>query len=491
MIPVLTKAQAYDLDNKTIASSLLTQQNLMDNAGKAVAQFFCENIDNPFQQKVAVVCGKGNNGGDGIIAHSYLEKYNVSSKIIFCEKDHQHLKLLKKYNVLSKDYSIYSDKSSFDNFDWIIDGIFGIGLSRKLISKYKKIIKKINYNSPNIISIDIPSGMHADAEYPMNNNSSTVLAKYTLSMGFSKIGNYFFHYRGLSGKIINSDIGFSKKINVNTYLIEENDIKNIITNHIYKHSIDKYSNAISIIAGSDNFPGAAILSCNAAFRTGTGYISLAGDFTENSSSIIEGKCVETVLSKPFILSDNILIGPGLNKDYDFSSYLDEYINDENVNILLDASALHPKSVDLNYKKISFIRTPHRKEFFRMFELDDRYYSLTSLINICRDKTSKNDITLLKGPSTFIITNKKVYIIDNAPSILATAGTGDVLSGIIISLLSQGYDKVDATILGTYLHGESANYYMENISKDGMTASDLIDCIPLAFNNLRKLKESNG
>ena len=152
MIPVLTKEQAYKLDKDTIESGHLSEERLMDNAGKAVAQFFCEKIKNPFNQRVVVVCGKGNNGGDGVIAHSNLKLYNVSSKIVFTEEKHGHSKLLKKYKIPKTDYSIYNDKIKFDKYDWIIDGIFGIGLSRDLNEKYQKIIKILNKNK-NIILI--------------------------------------------------------------------------------------------------------------------------------------------------------------------------------------------------------------------------------------------------------------------------------------------------------------------------------------------------
>ena len=101
------------------------------------------------------------------------------------------------------------------------------------------------------------------------------------------------------------------------------------------------------------------------------------------------------------------------------------------------------------------------------------------------------IIILKSFNTFIITKDEVYIIDKGPNILAVAGTGDVLSGILISLLSQGYSRLETSILGTYLHAESANYYIDNNSKDGMLATDLIDCIPFAYNKLRLLKDNNG
>ena len=159
MIPALTKEQAYKLDKDTIESGHLSQEELMDNAGKAVVQFFCEKIDNPFNQKVVVVCGKGNNGGDGVIAHYYLKYYGVSSKIVFIEEKQGHSKLLKKYKIPKGEYSIYSNKTKFDKYDWIIDGIFGIGLSRKLSKKYINMFEKINLIS-NVISIDVPSGIY-------------------------------------------------------------------------------------------------------------------------------------------------------------------------------------------------------------------------------------------------------------------------------------------------------------------------------------------
>ena len=191
MIPVLTKEQAYKLDKDTIESGHLSQEELMDNAGKAVAQFFCEKIQNPFSKTVVVVCGKGNNGGDGVIAHSYLKKYNVSSKIVFTEENNGHSKLLKKYKISKSEFSIYNDKIKFDKYDWVIDGIFGIGLSRSINEKYQKIIKKIN-NNENTISIDIPSGFSADG-YSCTHN---VKSKYTLTFALCilELRKVFFIY---------------------------------------------------------------------------------------------------------------------------------------------------------------------------------------------------------------------------------------------------------------------------------------------------------
>ena len=490
MIPVLTKEQAYKLDKDTIESGHLTQEELMDNAGKAVAQFFCEKIDNPFNQEV--VCCKGNNGGDGVIAHSYLKYYGVSSKIVFTEEKHGHSKLLKKYKISKSEYSIYNNNTKFDKYDWIIDGIFGIGFSRTISKKYMSMIVEINLKS-NVISIDVPSGIYINAE---SFGIENIQAKHTLALGAPKIGFYFFGNRESAGNIHILDIGF-KNCNATSCIVDKKNIKKIIKKNKYKKVIDKYNKEVSIFAGSDQYPGAVILASNAAFKSGAGYINIRGEFTGKTSNIIESNCPETVLNSQ-LKYDTLLIGPGLNRGFNSRHFLGTHLPKKdsidsnydirnNPTIILDASALNSNSINLDdrFDKLSFIRTPHLDELIKMFNLDsDSVYPLFDLIKMIRSNTSNNDITILKGPSTFIITHDVIYIMDKGSSLLATAGTGDVLSGILVSLLSQGYSRLEASILGTYLHAEAANYYMNNISKDGMTASDLIDCIPYAFNILR-------
>ncbi len=218
MIPVLTSEQAYKLDKDTIENGCLSQEDLMDNAGKAIAQFFCEKIDNSFNQKVVVVCGKGLNGGDGIIAHSYLKYYGVSSEIIFTEKNHVHTKLLEKYKISKHEYYIYNDKTKFDQYDWIIDGIFGIGLSRELDFKYIQLIEKIN-DTDNVISIDLPSGI-SDLE----NDSIYIVSKYTITFGYSK----FSHFMNPINNLFISDIGLNSNSNSSILKINSEDIKNIL-----------------------------------------------------------------------------------------------------------------------------------------------------------------------------------------------------------------------------------------------------------------------
>ena len=486
MIPVLTKQQAYKLDKDTIDSGRLNQEQLMDNAGKAVAQFFCEKLKNPFNEKVVVVCGKGNNGGDGIITHSYLKKYNVSSKIVFTESKHGHSNLIKKYKISKSDYSIYNTKTKFDKYDWIIDAIFGIGFSRSLNNKYIKIINEMNCTNQ-IISIDINSGLVVDG----NSSILFVKAQHTITFNNPKLCHYLYSVKSLSIK----DVGLKVPQYSNLKVIEFSDIKEIIDNKKSKINIDKYDSKANVIAGSDKFPGAAILSSMSAYKTGSGYVNLLSSFTFNEkiSNLIKVNYPDIVVScnraYTIPIKQFILFGPGI--DNVVSKDKMKYYECDNFEWVIDAGGF--LSFDnINEYPENSILTPHHKEFKtkvfpELFRDLQPGYNQKIDISIFKEvqRIISSRIIILKSFNTFIITKDMIYIMDKGPSILATAGTGDVLSGILISLLSQGYSRLAASILGTYLHAEAANYYIENISKDGMTASDLIDCIPYAFNKLRE------
>ena len=478
MIPVLTKSEAYRLDKDTIASGCLSQEELMDNAGKAIAQFFCEKIKNPFSKTVVVVCGRGNNGGDGIIAHYYLKKYNISSKIVFTESIHGQSKLLEKYKISKIEYSIYNDKTNFDKYDWIIDGIFGIGLSRKLNNRYRNLITKINCF--NIISIDMPSGVSDSLDETVVVNS-----KYTITFGFSKLS----HYMNPINNIKISDIGFQKLNKSYINKIDQCDVKKILNPICLKKNIHKKETQCNIIAGSIHYPGAAFLCSMAANKAGSGYVSLYTDSENNLIQNLQSLMPEVIVKDLDLFDYNAislptLIGPG-GQLIPTSETLDK-----TASYVIDASALSDfddfeSTIENDLARIPkhSIMTPHTGEFKIFFKLHkNKKINVNDFKRI--QKLIGSRIVILKSFNTFIITADMIYIVNNGSSLLATAGTGDVLSGILISLLSQGYSRLEASILGTYLHGEAANYYMNNISKDGMTALDLIDCIPHAFNKLR-------
>tara|TARA_B100001094_G_C18161419_1_gene789579 strand:+ start:22 stop:1452 length:1431 start_codon:yes stop_codon:yes gene_type:complete len=472
MTPVLTKEQAYKLDKETIENGHLSQSELMDNAGRSIAQFFCEKIKDPFNQSVVVVCGKGNNGADGVIAHSYLKNYNISSNIVFTQEKHNHSKLIKKYKILKSDFTIYNNKINFDKYDWVIDGIFGIGLSRSINEKYQKIIKKIN-NNENTISIDIPSGISADGFSCVHN----VKSKYTLTFGYSKLG----HYLSPINNLYQLNIGF-KSISTNIQKVEFSDINNILKVINKKSDIHKYSNGKSFIYGGIKYSGATILSTLACLKTGAGYVNLYYDDSYKMLDKIDLLIPEAVMTNEILdkkdIKTPILIGPGDNKIDNISTY-----HMDNSEIIVDGGSIEI-DLDIDYYPTYSILTPHTGELKKFYGYKEVNYLDLNVLKSLQSEVQER-IIVLKSFNTFIITKDMIYIMDKGPSNLASAGTGDVLSGILVSLLSQGYSRLEASLLGTYLHAEAGNYYIDNISKDGMTASNLIECIPHAFNKLRE------
>ena len=301
-------------------------------------------------------------------------------------------------------------------------------------------------------------------------------------------------------------------------MIEQSDIYNILKPFNKKSDTHKYTKGEVVIqGGSCYFPGAGILSAKAAYNTGSSYVTLViwrsndllddgrEDDNEYYSLISSIKCKypdiivqderSTMFGSKFGVANdcnNLLYGPGIidesNENQPKMRGTEFFLKNlsSSKNIVIDSGGFNSISkIDWYHKNA--ILTPHIGEFKRIFNLKD---DVAIDINLLKSVQKKIDgkIIVLKSFNTFIITKDMIYIMDNGPSLLATAGTGDVLSGILVSLLSQGYSRLEASILGTYLHAEAANYYMNNISKDGMTASDLIDCIPYAFNELRKNSE---
>ena len=155
MIPVFSQKDAFALDELTIKSKFLTQKELMDNAGRSIAQFIVETIEDPFNQKFIVLAGPGNNGGDAIIGHFYLTFYGVQSELLLLNEKHKQSWIFKQYSIDADTLGIYSDECSFNPEYWYVDGIFGHGLKRAVEGRYKNIIDKLS-DCPNMIAIDIP-----------------------------------------------------------------------------------------------------------------------------------------------------------------------------------------------------------------------------------------------------------------------------------------------------------------------------------------------
>ena len=485
MIPILTKDQAYQLDKSTVESGLLTEEELMDNAGFSIACYILENIPNPFNQKILVVVGKGNNGGDGIIVHHYLSIWGCNSKLVLIDKKIKSSLIIKKYNISQDSFSIYSPKMDLSGFEIIIDGILGIGISRKLDKGLTEIIQKVNLCNK-VLSIDIPSGLFCDSGYL---KETAIIARQTHTMGYPKLGHFINEGLNTVGFLKIHDIGFPEFGPVIYSLIEEKDI---FTNMLLPNAnVNKYSKGkLVVIGGSIEYSGALVLATLGGYRSGSGFVKAI--VPVELKEIINAKIPELIvssISKENIedmieWGDSFVIGPGLSIEKDDFNLILELIKKADKQVVIDASALNFINTDYSINNFPqrTIFTPHRGELKNLtynikseFDLNPVQF-LDELIDELDGR-----YCLIKGQPNFLVNaDGTINLMNHGTPSLATAGTGDVLAGLIGGLLSQNYSEKNAMMIGSWIHAEAAIIYAENSGCNGMLASDLLDFIPSSF-----------
>jgi ADP-dependent NAD(P)H-hydrate dehydratase / NAD(P)H-hydrate epimerase len=485
MIPILTKEQAYQLDKSTINSGYMTEEELMDNAGFSIACHILENSPNPFNIKIAIICGKGNNGGDGIIAHHYLSQWNCHSELILIDEKIKSSKIISNYEIAENEITIYNKQFDFSKYDLILDGILGIGNSRKLDDKLTEIIGKINL-SENVIAIDIPSGLIANNGIMKD---SSITARQTFAMGFPKLAHFINDGIFLTGDLQIHDIGLPEFEPVIFSLIEESDIRENI--NLSFPTVHKFSKGkLVVIGGSSEYIGAIELASSSGYRGGSGYVKAI--VPENISSLLNTKLPEVIvenfttenLEKSIEWADAIVLGPGLKIELRELEFILDKIQELSKPVVIDAGVFPFINSGLSLEKFPerTIFTPHIGELENIsLNIKTNFYSdpIHFLDDLIEELNGK--YCLIKGQPNFLIhPDGSINLMNHGSPMLATAGTGDVLSGMIGGLLSQGYNEQDAMMIGSWIHAESALIYSENFGSQGMIASDLLDFIPSAF-----------
>ncbi len=494
MIPILSKSAAQKLDTKCIETNYISEKQLMENAGQSIAEFVLEYVSHPFDKKILIVAGKGNNGGDGVIAHNYLLKYGVDSTLLLANGNIETLKKIDQYQIHPSTVIIDSSHLDFTQYSIAIDGLFGIGLSREVSGNNKELIQSIN-QVDFIVSIDIPSGINCDTGQECG---VSVEADVTLTMGYPNLGHVLNIGKNNTGELFVLDIGFNKEFVDDSHtLITDSYIENTL--NTVRFDDHKYSRGkLSLVCGSVGLTGASILASNASLRTGTGISKLI--IPTSINSIIETSLIETItipiesefgfldkadnslISDALKWGDCLLLGPGLSTQPDAVNCTKDILENFDGNLVLDASGFQPlieNQMTISDLPEKTILTPHVGEFCKIFDLNKNDVLKNTIKHVkSLIKQLNGRVLVLKGNSTIIVSSKgSIHIVSNGNSLLATAGTGDVLSGMIASFVSQGYSLNQSAILGPYLHAEISNIYAENVSNHGLLASDMIDFIP--------------
>ena len=483
---ILNAEQIRSADDYTIRNKPIPSIDLMEYASNC----FINSIwDKQFiTKKIAIVCGAGNNGGDGLAISRLLKEKNISVKTYFLNVSS---KISKDCQLnLTKIDSAQELKNSdpipdFSKYNLIIDAIFGTGLSKPIEGYYTRIIDAINSQKCPVYSVDIPSGMYCD-----NISSSRHIVNADLTISFQRPKFSFFlpengaHIKKWKIVDIGLDEEYIQNMNSNKFIIDQSIIKYSKIRSRQSHKRN-YGKAL-IIAGSIGKIGAAVLAAKACLRSGVGLLTthtpkcgyeiMQKSIPESMCSI--DKAEEYISELPEINNYNAIgIGPGLDQKSETKEMLEKLFNKtKKRTLVIDADAInilakHKELISLIPK--NSILTPHIKEFERLVGKCSN--SIERFEKQVQFSKNHKCIIVLKNAFTTVSTPiGDIFFNTSGNPGMATAGSGDVLTGIITALLAQKYDPIVAAMLGVYCHGHAGDIAAKEKGEIGLIASDIID-----------------
>ncbi len=497
-LKIFSAEQVRRWDEYTVLHEPIASEILMERAAHAFVKEFTQLFSTKFP--ITIFCGLGNNGGDGLAISRLLlnSNYRVNAFVLRYEgrstKDFRfHLQKLEK--VMQVDYiSSDQDFPLLSSDMVVIDAIFGSGLNRPITGLTKQVVQMINEVRCPVVSVDIASGLFAST--PVLGNV-IVRPTYTFTFQHPKLSFFFPQNEMFTGEMHILDIGLNpgfSEIEPSdlVYLQKEDMAKLLKRRNKFDHK-GKFGHVL-LYAGSRGKMGAALLASQAALKTGCGLLSVLVEEHELpiiQNGIWEAMCIpfqaqDEPIQIPSEGSFTLGIGPGIGKSDLAKSILEQFLKLAQKPMLLDADALNllAEYPQLLNKLPSFsILTPHPKEFERLVgRWEDEYERLEKQKQF---SSYYNVYVVLKGAYTSISTpSGAVFFNSTGNPGMATGGSGDVLSGIIVSLLTQHYEPEVATLLGVFLHGLAGDLAAEEVGENSLLASDIVRKIPAAFMSMQ-------
>ncbi|HEC77531.1 MAG TPA: NAD(P)H-hydrate dehydratase [candidate division WOR-3 bacterium] len=506
---IVTNSEMKKIDEWAIKKLKIPGIVLMENAGQG-----CVNVLEEYYSlenlNVLIICGKGNNGGDGFVIARHLQNRGASPEIILTGKGTLlkgdalvNYRLAKRAGMkIHETTEIKKIKRIINSLQpmVIIDALFGTGFKGAPKKFYAELFDIINNSNVFVFSVDIPSGVNGDdGQF----EKTCVVADVTATMCLPKRGNYLYPGRELGGDLYIVDIGIPYRLIDEGFprIIEFEEISQLMPFRAPEGNKGTFGN-ILIIAGARGFSGAAAMAAVSAIKSGAGLVRLAAPI--GIMDALESKLLEIVkvpleqtdkeTISPAALqtliphlekSDVVVVGPGITCHPETAEFVFKLLPALKKPLIIDADALNILAQDITFfKKLRapFIITPHPGELSRLINLPPREINLRR-IDLAPELAKKfNGILILKGAPTVIASpDGKIYVNPTGNSGLASAGSGDVLVGMISGFIGQGATPFDASLLGVFLHGLCADLAMENNNEYSLTAGDLIGHIPRAFN----------
>ena len=455
--------------------------------------------------KVVVFAGPGNNGGDALAVARMLavRGYNVSTWLFNtsgrlsddCKKNRDRLKDVKQvasFVMVTEEF----DPPALDAQTLVVDGLFGSGLNKPLTGGFASLVKYVNTSPAKVVSIDIPSGLMTESnEY--NVKSNIMKADVTLTLQQPKLSFLFPENQQFIGQVEVLDIGISQegidKTDAQFYILEKSDITPCLKRRDPFAHKGSMGHAL-LVAGSRGMAGAAMLAAKACLRTGVGKVTVHTPAC-NTLPLQIGvpEVVLDVDSDTNVVSEAVDtdcfkamgIGPGLGTNENTAIAVIGQMRRAQCPIVVDADALNILAAHkawLQQIPVGAILTPHIGEFDRLEGVSTDSYERLSKAMLLAER--QHAYIVLKGHYTSIITpGGRVLFSPTGNPGMATAGSGDVLTGIITALLARGYTQGEACAIGTYLHGLAGDIAARSLGEESLIASDIINSLPMAFKEL--------
>jgi NAD(P)H-hydrate epimerase len=514
MRPVLTSAQTQALDRETEARGTPVSL-LMERAGHAVAQAAVDLAGGAYGRRAVVVCGKGNNSGDGLVAARYLAGWGMGvTAALIAEPDSlrepaaENFRALRRARVRHRPFSEAALIREVERADVVVDAVFGTGFRGLPEGQQAAAIEIVNASGVPVVAVDIPSGVEADTGMV---RGSAVRAAITVTFGAPKAGALLFPGAALAGAVHVADIGFPDDLMVgDILLVEDADVRSLLpVREAETHK--RRSGVVLVVSGSRLMSGAPWLVAQGAYRAGAGLVTVA--VPEGIAPVVQTRLAEAtfvrlpegpsgsiaesaweVLETKVEGFDAVAIGPGLSTQDETPGFVRRLIRESPVPVVADADAINAfagRPGELADRASECVLTPHTGEFGRLFGMPSSEV-LEDRIGLARKAAVETrSVVVLKGPRTLVaLPDGDVRVNPTGSPSLATGGTGDVLTGAMATFVARGLGVADAATLAVYLHGMAGEIAGETFG-EGALSGDVARAIPEAVRRVRGVPGGDG
>ena len=509
-IVLMTSSQMRELDRQAIDVVGIPGAVLMESAGRACAQVVKGYFSADGEGRVAVFCGKGNNGGDGFVTARHLVSADHDVDVFLLAEPAQiqgdaalNLGILERLGVPVKTLLGEDDlrEIDWDEYDVIVDALLGTGLSTEISGLMAEVIEHINAASCPVVAVDIPSGLSADTGQPLG---IAVRAQKTVTFAYPKPGQVLYPGAEYTGELVVADIGIPSMLaplkGEPAWVMEEEDIAPLLGARDPDSHKGTFGHLV-VVAGSPDRPGAAGLCCRAAMRAGVGLVTLAGpravlERVLNGPVEYMGQTIASFEQlAAFCLGKNALaLGPGLGTDPKSQELIKQIISRIRLPMVIDAdglNALAGEPTAFAGSALPRVLTPHPGEMGRLLGISTTEVQQDRIGVARRLAHASQCVVVLKGAST-VVTDPcgKALLIPAGNPGMASGGTGDVLTGIIGSLLAQGMDALSAASVGAMVHALAGDEAAAQKGQRALIASDLIESLPDLFSRYEGLDDED-